>query len=119
MKLVVGYLMLIALGVLSIFFSAFAFSTVWNWFVPTAFAGAPALDKSQALGLMLVVSYPIVFSLLSTSVNVALLKRRSDEHEPPRNPYDKLREELGKAVGTNIAIALALVVGYVVHLVNS
>ena len=37
-------------------FNGWVLSVVWNWFIPTIFAGAPALTIAQALGLSLVVS---------------------------------------------------------------
>lgn len=47
--------------------SGFVFSTLWNWFIPTQFTGAPTLNVFGGIGITLVIGWALSGLMAATS----------------------------------------------------
>lgn len=77
--------------------NGFVLKTIWNWFVPNIFLGAPTLSIAQALGLSLVVS---IFTY---------------KHAPTSDKQSALEAVLISLFNSLLVGCIALLFGLIVH----
>ncbi len=96
---ITSFVAVVALGSL---LNGFVLSTLWGWFIVTAFTGMPALTLGRAVGVSMVVSY--------------LTYHGSKGKEDDEEYGDWLLKRVSMTV---VYCGLTLLIGYIVHAVIS